>query len=48
MKNSIRKLQKFFKLEAQRGYDNRAVMGGLEDMLAPWEGEAKSEGIPQK
>lgn len=47
MKPSLQKLQKFLKLEADRGYDNRAVMGGLERMLGPWEAEARIESIPE-
>jgi ATP-dependent DNA helicase RecG len=46
MKLSLDKLHKFFKLEAERGYDNRAVVGGLGEMLARWEAEARAEGIP--
>ena len=46
MKLSLNKLHKFFKLEAERGYDNRAVVGGLAGMLARWEAEARAEGIP--
>jgi ATP-dependent DNA helicase RecG len=48
MKPSIQKLQKFLKLEAERGYDNRAVMGGLDRMLAPWEAEARAESVPEE
>jgi len=48
MKPSIQKLQKFFKLEAERGYDDRAVVGGLERMLAPWEAEAWADGVPEE
>ena len=48
MKPSILKLQKFFKLEADRGYDNRAVMGGLSRMLEPWEAEARQDGLPEE
>ena len=48
MKPSLQKLQKFLKLEADRGYDNRAVMGGLDRMLAPWEAEARTEGVPEE
>jgi len=47
MKQSIQKLQKFFKLESERGYDNKAVMGGLGRMLDSWEAEARSEEIPE-
>jgi ATP-dependent DNA helicase RecG len=46
MKPSIQKLQKFFKLEAQRGFDNHAVMGGLERMLDWWSAEARADGLP--
>jgi hypothetical protein len=41
MKPSIEKLQKFIKLEADRGYDNKAVMGGLSRMLDSWIAEAR-------
>ena len=47
MKPSLEKLQKIFKLEAERGYDNRAVVGGLEQMLEPWEAEARVDGLPE-
>jgi ATP-dependent DNA helicase RecG len=47
MKPSISKLQKFLQLEADRGYDNRAVMGGLERMLNPWEAEARAESVSE-
>jgi ATP-dependent DNA helicase RecG len=46
MKSSIEKLQKVFTLEASRGYDNGAVMGGLSRLLPNWESEAQSEGVP--
>lgn len=48
MKPSLVKLQKFFKLEAERGYDNRAVLGGLSRMLEPWEAEARLDGLPEE
>jgi ATP-dependent DNA helicase RecG len=38
----IEKLQKFFKLEAERGYDNRAVVGGLDKVLPAWLKEAEA------
>ncbi len=47
MKPSLQKLQKFLKLESERGYDNRAVVGGLERVLTHWEAEARSEGVPE-
>ncbi len=46
MKPSLDKLIKFFKLEADRGYDNRAVVGGLDRMLSLWEAEARAENLP--
>ncbi len=48
MKPSLIKLQKFFKLEAERGYDNRAVLGGLLRMLGPWEAEARQDELPEE
>lgn len=47
MKPSLQKLQKFFKLEAERGFDNRAVMGGLERILDSWEAEARADKLPE-
>jgi ATP-dependent DNA helicase RecG len=47
MKPSLQKLQKFLKLEGERGYDNHAVMGGLERMLSPWEAEARIDQLPE-
>lgn len=47
MKSSYIKLQKFFKLEAERGYDNHAVLGGLDRILDFWVSEARTEGIPE-
>jgi ATP-dependent DNA helicase RecG len=47
MKPSIQKLQKFLKLEAERGYDNKSVLGGLNRMLGPWESEARAEGVSE-
>ncbi len=45
MPSSIEKLQKFFKLEAERGYDNRAVVGGLDKILPWWTKEAHADGM---
>ncbi len=47
MKSSIKKLQNILKLEGERGYDNRAVMGGFNRLLDNWENEARSEGVPE-
>jgi ATP-dependent DNA helicase RecG len=46
MKSTIEKLAKFLRLEADRGFDNRAVFGGLQNMLDLWEKEAREKGIP--
>ena len=47
MKPSLLKLQKFFKLEAERNYDNHAVVGGLDRMLERWEAEARSDRVSE-
>ncbi len=48
MKPSIQKLKKFFRLEAERGYDNKAVMGGLANILSAWELEAREDQLPEQ
>jgi ATP-dependent DNA helicase RecG len=48
MKPSIEKLQKFFKLEADRGYDNKAVMGGLAGMLDTWVPDARTDNLEEE
>ncbi len=48
MKPSIKKLRKFFRLEADRGYDNKAVMGGLANILSSWEMEAREDQLPEQ
>ena len=45
MPSSIEKLLKILKLEAELGYENRAVVGGLEKFLPVWENEARSSSI---
>jgi len=47
MNASLEKLYKFFKLETERGFDNRAVVGGLEKILSSWETEARMDSIPE-
>ena len=42
---AVEKLIKYFDLEASRGYDNRAVMGGLERAVEPWQEEARQSGL---
>ena len=41
MNSAINKLLNYSRLEARRGFDNRAVVGGLQKMLDPWEAEAR-------
>jgi len=48
MKPSLIKLQKYFRLEAERKYDNNAIVGGLERMLDHWESEARMEGVSEE
>jgi len=48
MKQSLEKLQKILNLEAERGYDNHAVLGGMERILDYWEGEARSDELPEE
>ena len=47
MKQSLQKLQKIFELEVERGYDNRAVVGGLDRILDSWEMEARADELPE-
>jgi ATP-dependent DNA helicase RecG len=47
MNQVVEKLAKFLRLEAERGYDNRAVFGGLQNMLEPWQAEAKEAQIAE-
>lgn len=44
---ALQKLQKFIKLEAERGYDNRAVLGGLDKILPVWQQEARENKVPE-
>jgi len=48
MQRSIEKLYKILKLEAEFGFNNKAVVGGLEKLSETWAGEARSEGNPEK
>ena len=48
MKPSIVKIQKFFKLEADRGYDNKAILGGLAKMLDSWVPDARADDIHEE
>ncbi|MEN6299738.1 MAG: ATP-dependent DNA helicase RecG [Anaerolineaceae bacterium] len=48
MKSSINKLKKYFELEDERGYDNKAIMGGIDRILETWEAEAIAENLPKE
>ena len=41
----IDKLNRFLRLESERGYDNRAVVGGLDKFIPAWQKESLSENI---
>ena len=45
MQQSTDKLYKIFKLEAEFGYTNKAVVGGLEKLTGTWAGEARADGL---
>lgn len=45
MNAALEKLVKYLRLEAEREFDNQAVMGGLERMLDPWKSEARDAGV---
>jgi len=42
---SIDKIRKFLKLEAERAYDNKAVLGGLNKVVPAWETEARNQRV---
>jgi predicted flap endonuclease-1-like 5' DNA nuclease len=48
MQSSIEKLRKFFRLEHENGYTNKAVIGGLASVLNLWEGEARNDKLPEE
>jgi len=45
---SLEKLQKYFRLERESGFQDRAIIGGLVKMLDFWEGEARNDGVPEE
>ena len=47
MNSAIQKLVNYLSLEAERGYDNGSVVGGLDRMLEPWRDEALESGVSQ-
>ncbi len=48
MPSPVEKLQKFLILEKDRGYDNRAVVGGLDKIVTSWKSEAESNKLPRE
>ncbi|MCE5208863.1 MAG: ATP-dependent DNA helicase RecG [Chloroflexi bacterium] len=48
MSSSLEKLYKFALLEKKRNFDDRAVFGGLQEILPAWVAEARSENIDLK
>jgi ATP-dependent DNA helicase RecG len=48
MQSSLEKLRKFFRLERENGYTNKAVIGGLASVLNLWEGEARNDKLPEE
>ncbi|MCF6277168.1 MAG: ATP-dependent DNA helicase RecG [Anaerolineales bacterium] len=48
MQSSLEKLRKFFRLEAENGYNNSAIIGGLAKMLDYWESDARNEGLAEE
>ena len=48
MEHSTEKLYKIFKLEAEFGYSNKAVVGGIERLTDTWINEARSEGVEEQ
>ncbi|NIS80031.1 MAG: ATP-dependent DNA helicase RecG [Anaerolineales bacterium] len=47
MNPALEKLAKYLRLEIERGFDNRAIVGGLHRMLDPWEAEARDTDLPE-
>jgi ATP-dependent DNA helicase RecG len=47
MVQSTEKLYKIFKLEAELNYQNKAVVGGLEQFTDSWMGDARAEGMDE-
>ncbi len=45
MGDDLHKYQKFLKLEIDRGFDNKAVLGGFEKIIPSWQVDAASVGL---
>jgi len=48
MPSPFEKLQRYIRLESERGYDNRAVVGGLDKIIPWWEPEARANAIAEE
>ena len=48
MPSPFEKLQRYIHLESERGYDNRAVVGGLDKIIPWWEPEARISAISEE
>ncbi|MGI5900836.1 MAG: ATP-dependent DNA helicase RecG, partial [Christensenellales bacterium] len=48
MNKATEKLSRIFKLEAQQGFENRAVMGGLVRLTQTWESDAREVAMEEK
>lgn len=47
MNKTNEKYYKIFQLEGSQGYENRAVMGGLQALGKTWPSEAREQGLPE-
>lgn len=48
MHASFDELYKFLKLEAQKGFNNKAIIGGFESMIPAWQERALQAGVDQE
>ena len=48
MNKATDKLSRIFKLEAQQGFENRAVMGGLAKLIPTWQSDAREMAIDEQ
>ncbi len=47
MQPSLEKLKKYFSLERQTGFNDKAIIGGLGKILDDWTAEARNEGVSE-
>ena len=47
MQKILDKYYKIFQLEASQGYENKAVMGGLQALGKAWPSEARENGVSE-